>query len=66
MAGYLISRSQAHSRKMQDHHLVQLGGVVLLQCGAFLATESNIERLWCPVGGSGTSPRGSQGRGAEP
>ena len=38
MADHLISRSQTRFRTMQDHHLIQLGGVVLLQCGVFLAT----------------------------
>ena len=38
ISDHSISKSQTRSRKMQDHHLVQLGGVVLPQCGVFLAT----------------------------
>ena len=36
-ADYLMPRGQTRSRKMQDHYLVQLGGVVLPQCGVYLA-----------------------------
>ena len=49
-ADHLILRGHTHFRKMHDHHLIQLGGEVLLKCVVFLATCSNIERLWCPVG----------------
>jgi hypothetical protein len=38
MADHLISRGQTHSRKMQDYHLVQLGGEVPPKCVVFLAT----------------------------
>ena len=37
MADHLFSRGQTRSRKMQGHHLMQLGGVVLPQSVVFLA-----------------------------
>ena len=50
MGDHLVLRGQTLSRKMDDHHLLQVGGVVLPQCVVFLATKSNIERLQCLVG----------------
>ena len=50
MADHLMPRSQSqtHSRKMQDHHLMQLGGVVLPQFGVFLATlDSEYHMMRC-------------------
>jgi hypothetical protein len=38
MADHLVSRGQTRSRKMKNHYLVQLGGVVLPQCEVYLAT----------------------------
>jgi hypothetical protein len=38
MADHLLSRGHARPRMMQDHHLMQLGGVFLQKCGVFLAT----------------------------
>ena len=50
MADHLLARGPTHSRKTQDHHLMQLGGAVLPRCEVFLATWSNIKRLSCLVG----------------
>ena len=36
IADHLFLRGQTLSRKMHDHHFVQLGGVILPQCVAFL------------------------------
>ena len=35
MTDHLVARGPIHSRKTQNHHLVQLGGVVLPRCGFF-------------------------------
>ena len=47
---HLILRGQTLSRKMDDHHLLKVGAVVLPQYVVFLAAKSNIERLRCLVG----------------
>ena len=53
MADHLVSKGQTRSRKLHNHHLMQLGSVFLLQCVVFLAR--NIERLWCVMGTVGRS-----------
>ena len=55
MGDHLILRGQSLSRKMHDHHLLQVGGVVLPQCVVFVATKNSIERLWCLVGRAGVA-----------
>ena len=37
-ADHQMLRGQSRSRKMHDHHLIQVGGVVLPQCVVFLTT----------------------------
>ena len=57
MADHLSSN---HSRKWRDHHLIQLGGVVLPRYVGFLAKRSNIERLSCSVGSTSSNFHASQ------
>ena len=40
MADHLFARGPTHSRKTQDHHLMQLGGVVLPRAEYFVTTWS--------------------------
>ena len=55
ISDHLLARGPTHSRKTHDHHLMQLGSVVLPRCGVFLATCSNIERFSCLVARTGAS-----------